>query len=647
MAQTKNTAKKTAAAAKKPARDAYDDFLDLVQGSGAPKKASGSKSASVAKKKPQRAKKAKVEPGIGMPEEPVRSAKRASSDGGKTVASSANKRTGSKSSASSKKAPAAKKTAGAAKTSTSGKKTSSSKKTASAAKKTAGAKNTAVRKKRTVEDNPLQHRRSAVLLVENAPDPYDEPPELPARARRSGAVRRRRGGQKWGVTAALLACIACIAALGLWQQARYETFREMKAAVERQSFYEGTTVEGVDVSQMTLEQALAHWESEIEPGYAQRTVTLSNGAAFTAAQLGYTSDYAQVLQNAWSAGRSGSLEERYQMISTRRERPVHYTVARSLYSEAGVAACVKAVAEQIDRPVENAKVESFDTSSYAFTFTEAMSGKRLDQTAMAQDVVAALESGGGEVTLAVKEIQPETTAEEISSQYGMIASAVTNASSSSSNRLSNIKLAMQLINGTCIEPGETFSFNETVGKRTTERGFKLATAYSSGEVTEDVGGGICQVSTTLFNAAVKADLEIVERHNHSLTVSYVDKGKDAAVNWNSQDLRFTNNGDDKVYICCVLTSDKRVRVGVFGKKLANGETITIEAQETGSTPYETIYQASLSLMSGEMQVTQTGRQGYTAVAYKVRWDADGNRLSSELLCKSSYKKVDEIIEYGP
>ena len=244
-------------------------------------------------------------------------------------------------------------------------------------------------------------------------------------------------------------------------------------------------------------------------------------------------------------------------------------------------------------------------------------------------------------------IRDRVTVASLSSQYGMIAYAVTNASSSSSNRLTNIALSLELIHGTRLDPGETFSFNETVGERTTDRGFKVATAYSSGEVTEEVGGGICQVSTTLFNAAVKSDMEIVERHNHSLTVSYVDLGKDAAVDWGNKDLRFTNTGDEPVYIVCLLTDDKHVRIGFFGKLLPNGESITVEGETTGTIGYETVYQPNLSFPSGYSEVTQRGRNGYTAVAYKIRWDAEGNQISSELLCSSTYRTTNEIIEYGP
>lgn len=487
--------------------------------------------------------------------------------------------------------------------------------------------------------------RSAVMYVDNRPpqDDYDafldnaQKPPAPKRRRRRGA----------GVAVLLLACILCVGILAGVQYGRYQTFLKMKAAVEHQGFYEGTTVEGVNVSGMTLEQAVRYWEENIEPGYAERTVTLNNGASFSAGELGYTSDYRTVLANAWGAGRSGSLEERYAAISERASQPVSYAVTRSLYKDDAVRQCVSAIAAQIDRPAQDAKIASFDASNYTFQFTDEVVGSKVDTETLAAEMVRALESGGGAVELPVQSIQPSVVKADIASQYGLIASAVTNASSSKENRLSNIRLSLQMINGTCLKPGESFSFNGVVGERTTERGFKSATAYSSGKVVEEVGGGICQVSTTLFNAVVKADLEIVERHNHSLTVSYVDKGKDAAVNWGGQDLRFTNTSDDNVYICCFLSDDKRVRVGVFGKLLPNGEKITVEAETTGTIAYETVYQPNNSLPSGSTQVAQSGKKGYTAVAYKVRWDAGGNQISSELLCKSSYRATQEIIEYGP
>ena len=484
-------------------------------------------------------------------------------------------------------------------------------------------------------------RGGELFFAVDGRDPFDD--YLDA----TGPQPPRGGRRTSGLTAFLAVCIAAILGLAGWQAVRYQDFLTMKSAVAEQGFYDGTTVEGIDVSDMTLESALAYWEAEVEPAYAQRTVSLNNGTTLTAAQLGYSSDYAAVLARAWNAGQTGSLEERYARIAERQAQPASYSVTRTLYTDSAIESFAESMAAQIDRPAQDAALESFDVDSFQFTYVEEVAGSRLDTQALARDIAQALDAGGGSVALSVESIQPEVTVASLSSQYGMIAYAVTNASSSSSNRLTNIALSLELINGTRLDPGETFSFNETVGERTTDRGFKVATAYSSGEVTEEVGGGICQVSTTLFNAAVKSDMEIVERHNHSLTVSYVDLGKDAAVDWGNKDLRFTNTGDEPVYIVCLLTDDKHVRIGFFGKLLPNGESITVEGETTGTIGYETVYQPNLSFPSGYSEVTQRGRNGYTAVAYKIRWDAEGNQISSELLCSSTYRTTNEIIEYGP
>lgn len=506
----------------------------------------------------------------------------------------------------------------------------------------------AVRRSERVSASARAMHRRAVLAVDNrGEDDYDRFLRSQETPRKAPKPHKKRKRGHFAVTFLLLLMIGGLALVAYRQNDRYIAFAEMKNAVNRQTFYAGTTVEGVDVSNMTLDQAIEYWKTNIEPGYENRTVTLSNGQTYTAQSFGYSSDYQTVLANAYSAGRSGSLVERYQALSTRVDQPANYEVTRRLYNAQLIADCASALASGIDTAAQDAKIQSFDLNSYAFTFSDSVAGKKLDAESLKADIARALENGGGAVTLNVQTIEPSVRKEDIASEYGMIAYAVTNASSSSSNRLSNIRLALQLINGTRLAPGETFSFNDTVGKRTTERGFKLATAYSSGEITEDVGGGICQVSTTLFNAVVKADMQIDERHNHSLTVAYVDKGKDAAVNWKSQDLKFTNTSEDDVYLVCVLTDDKRVRIGVFGKLLPNGETIEIEAQTTGTIDYDTVYQPSLSLAPGTTNVTQKGKNGYTAVAYKVRKDANGNTISRELLCKSSYKATNQVIEYGP
>lgn len=699
---TSATQKTSASRAK---RDAYDDFLDGVTTSG--KKASsgkkssssGAKSASSSGKTPKRTgEKGSRGKAVSAPETEKASGKKTDSAAKKSASSKPKATDSSGKKKSVKKADGVE--AGIVSLGNGGKlRRTDSRKTADV--RPSGAKNTASRKKAGTSST---HKQNAVLVVDNpvagrtarvrsgiCEDERRRPGHAPSgrqagsgvrtkrsasgnrntrhmdrddlfRENTSAAGRKRSSGSKrasgskhlrkkkkpvsgWDVF--FTAGIVCMLGFMLWQGTQYSDFLMMQQAVDRQTYYPGTSIEGIDVSDMTLEGAIDYWQTQVEPRYADRTVIFDGGESVKASQLGYSSDYMTVLTNAWSAGRSGSLEQRYQAIASRSETPVAYSVTRTPYEEDVVDKFVAYAAEKVDTPATEVKIESFDLKKFKFVFSDPQPGKKLDRQALKASVMQALDAGGGTVQMVVSDVEPQTTKESVASRYGMIASAITNASSSSKNRLTNIKLSLQLINGTCLKPGETFSFNGVVGERTKARGFKEATAYSSGEVTEQVGGGICQVSTTLFNAAVKADLEIVERHNHSLTVGYVDKGKDAAVNWGSQDLRFTNNTGDDVYICCYLTDNKRVRFGIFGKLLPDGETITVEGVTTGEIEYETEYQASGLLAPGEQIVLQTGKKGYTAEAYKLRWNAKGKLISRELLCKSKYKATKEIIQYGP
>lgn len=501
-------------------------------------------------------------------------------------------------------------------------------------------------------DSPKRAKKPAQAAVGNR-KPRDEfafdASESPKRPRQNKKKKKRKKRRSpfSALTLLLLVLIGGITGLGAWRINEYETFKEMKAVVSRQTFYDGTTVEGIDVSAMTLSDALNHWDTQIEPAFRETSAVLNDGTRVTAAQLGYSSDYVQTLSSAWNAGRTGSLVERYRRVTAHMAEPRSYDVARSFYDEELVRAYVVELASQIDTEARDAHLESFDVDTQSFTYAREQVGRTLDQEKLAQDLRLALDAGGGNVQLEIEAVAPRLTAENVSSQYGMITSAVTNASSSSRNRLNNIALSLQLINGSCLEPGETFSFNEVVGQRTKDRGFKSAPAYSRGEVTEEVGGGVCQVSTTLFNAAVKSNMEIEERHNHSMTVSYVDPGKDAAVDWGNKDLKFTNTSDDNVYICCYLSEDKRVHIAVYGKLLEDGKTITVEGKKTDTIDPETEYRVNFSMASGQTKLVQEGKKGYSATTYKIWWDAAGNEIEREQICKSRYNAANEIVEYGP
>ncbi len=371
-------------------------------------------------------------------------------------------------------------------------------------------------------------------------------------------LRQRR--RQTRIVLALLALIVVLLALCGWQFAEYKGFQQMRAAVEIDTFGEGTFVEGVDVSQMTLEQALAHWEENIEPAYSGRTATLPDGTQITAAEAGYSSNYAQVLTAAYEASRVGGLENRYQTLSDM-ENGVDYVVTRSFSSPEALSAFAARVALGTDSLPVDAEVTGFDAESYTFEFGEPLTGQTLDRDALCADLAAVLEQGGGNVELKFTYTPGEVPTDD----YGIISTYTTDASSSSSARIHNIKLAISTINGTCVQPGETFSFNGVVGERTKAAGYRQAPAYSRMETVMEYGGGICQVSSTLYAAVQQAGLEIVERHSHSLSVSYIPKGMDATVDWGNKDFKFANNRSEPIYIGGYVDGFNQVHIAIFGK----------------------------------------------------------------------------------
>ncbi len=249
-------------------------------------------------------------------------------------------------------------------------------------------------------------------------------------------------------------------------------------------------------------------------------------------------------------------------------------------------------------------------------------------------------------TIPLKTLYPNVTTNEIGREAfpDLLATYSTSYASSNANRSTNIALAASKINGTVLMPGEEFSFNGTVGKRTASAGFKTATVYSNGQVTTDYGGGICQVSSTLYNSVLRANLEITNRVNHTFTVGYVPIGLDATVSWGAPDFKFKNNRNYPVKIVAT-TSNKRLTISVYGLKEDVEYEVELVSYKTGTVPYSTVYTTDSSLGKGKTKVVQSGSNGATSVAYKIL-KLNGQEVSRTLLSKDTYSPHNQIIARG-
>ena len=212
------------------------------------------------------------------------------------------------------------------------------------------------------------------------------------------------------------------------------------------------------------------------------------------------------------------------------------------------------------------------------------------------------------------------------------------------NRSHNIALAAKTVNGTILLPGETFSYNGILGNTNKAKGYKVGTAYVGGKVVESYGGGICQLSSTIYNAVLYANLGIVERYNHSYVVNYVPAGRDATVAYGGKDFKFKNT---RKYPIKIVSSAKNgvVSVSIMGIKEEKEYEIVLTSTVLSTTPRSVVYENNSELEEGKEKVIQKGYDGKKSIAYKII-KYNGKTISKTVLSKDTYKPMNKIIQVG-
>lgn len=247
----------------------------------------------------------------------------------------------------------------------------------------------------------------------------------------------------------------------------------------------------------------------------------------------------------------------------------------------------------------------FNISGEPFTYDGGRDGKEVVKSKLADDLRASLAGGFETVNVAYKVVNREKTLEEVKKSTEYLAGFTTYYDSSNVCRSSNIRLAANKLNGKILESGKTLSFNDIVGERTKARGFLSAKIIENGEFVEGVGGGVCQVSTTLYNCALLAGMDIAEYHPHSLAVGYVPPSRDAMVSGTSFDLKITNNSDCPVYIRG-RTGNGYVTFEIYGKKGGAVYSLSSKVTETLPAPEE---------ITDDPAKAKTGKDGLASEGY--------------------------------
>jgi len=432
------------------------------------------------------------------------------------------------------------------------------------------------------------------------------------------------------------------------------------AELATDKFYPGTVIDGVEVGGMTKQEAYDAVMKKLPANPVKIDVKLDlEGKILTPDFSNVTVEYntAEIIDEAFAKYRPvdnadlNNLAECYNNVQKlKNEKETYestYTVKVDGVKETVSGALTPFVEEY--STVKNATIVDFDTETCEFVVDKEKTGYEIDIEGAAKAVEALFNAGTYTGTVKVPTVvkEPEITEEMIRENFGLVGSEWT-VTDGNSNRNNNISQACSNINGTILEPGEVFSFNEVVGQRTYENGFLTATVIAGGQYEQGLGGGICQVSTTLYNAALMTDLEIVERHSHAWPSDYISPGLDATVDWPALDLKFKNDTDYQIVIVAWWDpSDYTCNAQIYGKKLPDGKSIETRSEIVSRTPAgDTEYVADPSMAVGERKTLRNAHDGITAYAYKVWSDADGNEIDRVYYNSTYYNSYGARIAIG-
>ncbi len=408
---------------------------------------------------------------------------------------------------------------------------------------------------------------------------------------------------------------------------------------------EGIYIGSVAVGGMTVDEAeeeIADYVQEI----SQQTITLTaneNSLEAALEELGFEEDAESTLQDALQYGKTGNLISRYKeqkdLEVEDRVLPLMLTADEGRITEFLEANVSELNQEAVDYGLTRENGE--------FVIVEGQNGLEVD-VAESAAVIADYFSDGwqedAEIEMIVTVTEPQGTEEELQKVQDVLGTYSTNYSSSASGRKTNVANGAEKINGSVVYPGETFSVYETVSPFSEENGYALAGSYENGTTVETYGGGICQVSTTLYNAVIRAELEIAERYGHSMIVSYVDPSADAAIAGTYKDLKFVNNTDAPIYIEGAADGST-IRFTVYGEETRpSNREVTFESETTGTTEATVQYRAS-SAAIGSISKVQSSHTGYTARLWKIV-TVDGVEESREIFNNTTYQMSPTIYEVG-
>ncbi len=426
---------------------------------------------------------------------------------------------------------------------------------------------------------------------------------------------------------------------------------EIEPTIERDlsgNILEGIYVGDINLSGRTYDEAVKAIKDKVR-SMSGAKITLNsigdNKVEVTAQQLGLDWRDTNMVADALYVGRGGNMVARYKQRKDLEHEKIVYPLKLE-FDKDTVTEIVTDQGKQYDIVAKDATLSKADGD---FHITPGTKGEKIDVNASVSRIMSSLDSFKGEdmtIDLCVIEDIPKADAEDLERIHDIIGSYKTSFKTSSADRSGNVRNGTHLVDGTLLMPGEQFSMYKTVSPFTEENGYFLAGSYLNGMVVESLGGGICQVSSTLYNAVLRAELQVDERHNHSMIVSYVDLSSDAAISGTSKDFKFTNNKDFPIYIEGITTSEKQVVFNIYGvEERPSNRTVTFESEKLSETvPEGDKIIADPGAPIGSIS-TQSAHTGYTGKLWKIV-TVDGKETERTEINKSTYLPTQRTATVG-
>ena len=413
-------------------------------------------------------------------------------------------------------------------------------------------------------------------------------------------------------------------------------------------FY-NVTVNGINLKGYTRNEAYELFSQLIADWKATEYTVTADGKqwSFTTDDMGANLDIETQLILAWNMGHYGSTSSRVQAVKAMKNNPYNFTSTLS-FDENAVNDFVNGIADEVYiAPTDAEVLVDIDKPRI---ITESADGRELDRENAVEQIKNMLLTGVQTAELVVNTIEPAVSSDDAAGGLTIIASYYTDMSASSYARYCNVKLALSSFNGFAIYDGDVVSFNEVVGERTPERGYKEAPEYSGTYVVTGYGGGSCQASTTLYAAALLAGMDIIERHPHNMMVSYAEPSCDATVSWGSKDLVIANNTGHTFYLYTKVTR-KRAWVVVYGNTPEYfTELKSVITAENLESTYEEIREdvtGQIAYYTDEKVLYSEGKKGCRSQSWLIYYDrSTGKEVSRKQVSNDSYNPGTSIYYVG-